>query len=179
MLTIEQHRLLKPKQVLYLTNDGFLCVTVKRLLSEREFKLDLHDIKPESSWQKVFPKGAFALTLLCAGLMLAAGGFAAFQNDPSARLGWIEVGSFWAGASLLSAAWFWLARSEFIAYFHRFSGEPLVLIHTDLPDVAAVQRFVRALDTRLMGIHRPDRSARGRPMIFPDPDQSDPRCSWN
>src|SRR5205807_1611125 len=105
-----------------------------RLLSEREFKLDLHDFKPESSWQKIFPKGAFALMVLCSGLMLTAVVFAFLQKEANALREWTEAAAFWFGGLLLSAAWFWLARSEFIAYFHRFSGEPLVLIHTDLPD---------------------------------------------
>ena len=33
MVEIEQKRLLKPKQILRLTDDGYLCLTVERLLS--------------------------------------------------------------------------------------------------------------------------------------------------
>jgi hypothetical protein len=179
MLTIEQKRFLRPNQVLQLTDDGFLCLTVKRFLSKREFKLDLQDFKPESSWQKVFPKGTFALAVFCTVLTLLAGSIAALHQDEAGRLVFLAIAGFWFCGALLSGAFFWFTRSEFIAYFHRFSGEVLVVIYTDIPDADKVQRFVRALDARLLGIHRTERSATHGRIILPGWGESDSRCSLN
>jgi len=179
MVEIEQKRLLKPKQILRLTDDGYLCLTVERLLSQREFKLDLQDFRPESSWQKVFPKRPFIAAAMFTALGLLMSVLAALQNTPGDRATLFEVAAFFFCCMVASGVWFWLTRSEFIAYFHRFSGEALVVIYTDIPDVPTVQRFVRALDARLVGIHRPKPRVYQAPMRLTGFGGLDSRCSLN
>jgi hypothetical protein len=179
MLAIEQKRLLKPKQILRLTDDGFLSLTVERLLSQREFKLDLQDFRPESSWQKVFPKRPFFAGIFFGGLALVTTVLALLTKNSGERVALFEAAITLFCCLVASAAWFWLTRSEFIAYFHRFSGEALVIIYTDIPDAPSVERFIRALDARLVGIHRPRPAISQVPLRLSGSSGSDSRSSLN
>jgi hypothetical protein len=149
MLRLTQKRFLKPTQHVYLTDDGFVEVTIKRVLSQREFKFPLSDISPNSSRQKSFSQGGvagafilgiFAFISLVPGLT---------ETDWTVRVGYFISTAIWLSALCVACVFIWFTRTDIVAYFHKHSGNALLTLYSTNPDKATFDAFLSEFDSRL------------------------------
>lgn len=155
MIEFVQKRFLKPTQKFCLTDDGYLEVTIKRLLSESQFKFALQELKSEPTRQKAFSKRAFGVSVVFGLLALILAVVAIAKTDHSDRVELFQSAAVWFVCSGLCCLWCYFTRADFIAYFHRVSGEALVVFYTDLPDEKTFHNFISALDARLTPPEKP------------------------
>ena len=152
---IIQKRWLKPTQDVKLEEDHFVTVTYKSLLSEKTFKLDLYKISPESSRQKAFgrkPVGFSIIFLVLALINLVIG---VLEKDPQLRPSNFKTVLVWVVCLAVTASYAWVTRIDIVAYFNKFSGQPILTLHRNNPEPASFESFINELDRRLNAIHRP------------------------
>lgn len=153
MVQIIQRKLFGPTQHICLTDDGSISITLKRVLSERTFKFDLRDLEPEPSRQKSIPSNAVALAIFF-GLLTLTGLIPALTEQEAAQRGpYILSAIFWGSLLFASALYAWFRRSDIHAYFHRYSGNPILTLYHDNPNRASFDTFSTALNERLKALN--------------------------
>ena len=149
MMRIIQKKLFSSTQDVLLTDDDFIAITVKRMLSERTFKFDLRDLNQEPSRQKAYPQKPIALCILF-GLLFLTGALPALnERDPAQRGTYVFSALFWGMLIIVSALYAWFTRSDFHAYFNRYSGKPVFTLYHGKPSPESFDAFITALNARL------------------------------
>jgi len=152
-MQIVQKKLFSPTQEIRLTDDDFIAITLKRILSERSFRFDLRDFDPEPSRQKSIPRNAVALAIVF-GLLTLTGLIPALtERDPEQRGPYILSAIFWGALLFASILYAWFMRTDIHAYFHRYSGKALITLYHGKPTQAAFDSFTTALNARLKAIN--------------------------
>ena len=156
MIRIVQKRLFHPTLDIRLTNDDFIEITHKRLLSQRSFKLDLRDFDPHSSRQKSIPRRPVTLMILFTVFFLI--GLIPRLAEPDATQMRLTTAIIWGSLVLIAGIFAWFGRSDLTAYFSRYNGSAVLTLYHGKPDAASFGEFARALDARLRALNpRPSR----------------------
>ena len=156
MTQILQKRLTKPTQDVRLTDDDFIVVSIKRVLSEASFRLDLRDFDPHSSRQKAYGQKPVAACILLL-LVFLMGAIPALTDHDDTQHGTYLLNACVWGFLLLAAVYYaWLSRTDVLVYFNRHSGNPCLTLYHDLPDKEAFDGFVDKLNRRLQAINPRD-----------------------
>lgn len=174
MTQIVQKKLFNPTQEIRLTEDDFVAVTTKRLLSERTFRFALQDVDPDPSRQKSISRNAVALALVFGFLTLTGLIPALTDADPAERVSYVTSAVFWGALTLGAGLYAGFTRSDLHVYFQRYSGKAILALHHHQPTPAASDAFRTALNMRLDAVH-----ARNRPAAAAAPAQREYRFSPN
>jgi hypothetical protein len=153
MTQILQKRLTKPTQDVRLTDDDFIAITIKRVLSEVSFRLDLKDFDPHSSRQKAYDQKPVAACILFL-LFFLMGAIPALTSQDDPQHGTYLLNAVVWGLLLLATVYYaWISRSDVLVYFNRYNGKPCLSLYHNNPDKKAYDAFVDKLNDRLQALN--------------------------
>lgn len=153
MTQILQKRLTKPTQDVRLTDDDFIVITIKRVLSEVSFRLDLRDLETHSSRQKAYDQKPVAACILFL-LFFLMGAIPALTDHDDPQHGTYLLNAVVWGLLLLATVYYaWLSRTDVLVYFNRYNGKPCLSLYHNIPDKKAYDAFVDKLNDRLQALN--------------------------
>jgi hypothetical protein len=153
MNQILQKRLTKPTQDVRLLDEHFITITIKRVLSEASFRLDLRDFETHSSRQKAYGQKPVAACILFL-LFFLMGAIPALTDHEDPQHGTYLINSIVWGLLLVASVFYArVSRTDVLVYYNRYNGNPLLTLYYNLPDKETFAGFVKDLDDRLEALN--------------------------